>query len=113
MIRHSKESRQVMIDDNPDYESSTYSVQLHAPCLVESYEKESKVVFLKNMIYKMEESDRKNVAIGHYIEGKTVRELSEELDIKSNTILSHLRRLRQSLSLDFETAFEANFALAH
>ena len=105
MIRHSKESKQVMIDDNPDYESNCFSVQLEAPCFVSSYEKESQVIFLKNMIFNMEESDRKNIAIGHYIEGKTVRELSEELSIKSNTILSHLRRLRQALH-NFEQAFE-------
>jgi RNA polymerase sigma-70 factor (ECF subfamily) len=113
MIRHSKESKQVMIDDNPDYESKSYSVQLEAPCFFSSYEKESKVIFLKNTIFNMPDSDRKNIAVGHYIEGKTVRELSEELSIKSNTILSHLRRLRQTLSLDFEAAFETSFVLAH
>ena len=78
-----------------------------------SYERESKLVIFKEMLFNMEDSDRKDIAVGHYIEGKTVRELSEELSIKSNTILSHLRRLRQSLSIDFETAFETSFVIAH
>ena len=113
MIRHSKEKRQVTINENPDYESSCFSVQLEAPCFFESYEREARISYLKKVIYSMDDSDRKNIAVGHYIEGKTVRELSSELSIKSNTILSHLRRLRQSLSIDFESSFEANFVMAH
>ena len=74
--------------------------------------KKSQGLFLGNVIFNMEESDREDIAVGHYIEGKTV-ELSEELSIKSNTILSHLRRLRQSLSLDFEATFENSFVNTH
>ena len=113
MIRHSKEKKQVAISDSYDFEEQSYSVQLEAPCFYESYQREARIDYLTQIIYRMEDSDRKLIAIGHYIEGKTVRELSSELSIKTNTILSHLRRLRHSLSLDFEASFEASFIMAH
>ena len=54
----------------------------------------------------MKEGARKDVANAFYLEAKTVTEISEEHDLNSSTILSHLRRFRMSLGEGFNNGYE-------
>ncbi len=89
-------------DEGESYIENTFE----APCAIESFKKERQVEFVRNWILSMKEGARKDVANAFYLEAKTVTEISEELDLNSSTILSHLRRFRMSLGEGFNNGYE-------
>lgn len=62
------------------------------------HERESALAALQNLVQAMPEGTRGQVGRLFYFEQKSVSQISELLNIKQNTILSHLRRFRQDLT---------------
>lgn len=70
---------------------------------------ESDISHIRNDLYSMEDGIRRKIAIGFYVEGRSVKDLSRLHSMKPNTILSHLRRMRLSFSEKFKKKYDFSY----
>ena len=94
------------LSSNSDSNSASISEFLEAPSFEESYKRERQVDYVRNWILSMPEGVRKNIVAMFYLESRSVTQISSELEIKSSTVLSHLRRFRLSLGESFSSGFD-------
>ena len=85
-------------DASSDDESGERDVILVAEDDFASLNFEHSLVLLRQLIEMHEGEPRATVARLFYLEEKPIKEISEALDMNSNTVLSHLRRFRLIVS---------------
>ncbi len=64
---------------------------------------------ISSKVQAMDEGIRSKIAIGFYVEGMSVKDLSLKYSLKQNTILSHLRRMRLSFSKKFKENYDFSY----
>ena len=64
---------------------------------------------IRNKVQSMDEGIRSKIAIGFYVDGMSVKDLSLKYSLKQNTVLSHLRRMRLSFSKKFKENYDFSY----
>ena len=88
-------------DEFHDDERSSEELVLEARNPFKTMQLELSVSILAEMVRISSIEPRTSIARMFYLEDKSIKDISRLLDLKNNTVLSHLRRFRKTLSKDF------------
>lgn len=97
-IRKTKKTVSIASTDSQDDDESTYDLVLIADDVMASVHFEQSIELLNELIKSHEGEPRATIAKMFYLEKKSVKEITETLNLKQNTVLSHLRRFRLIVS---------------
>lgn len=105
-LRNSKKTIAISSVDSIYCEDGASDIIIEAADPMKSFHFETSMSLLSQLVESHTAEPRASIAKKFYIENSPIRNISYELGIKQNTVLSHLRRFRQIVSEDMKRLVE-------
>ena len=90
-------------------EENNFEEKIEAPEAQLSSQYEKDVESVATNISKMEKGIRTDIALGYYVDGLSVKDICVKYELKQNTVLSHLRRMRLAFSKKFKDTYDFSY----